>query len=77
MNNTITAQEAINSLGKISKARFLAMDDDGEWWAFENKPKIKAGYWSDNIDGGQCCFGDIVNIQPAENWKESLVEYQP
>lgn len=46
MNNTITAQEAINSLGKISKARFLAMDEDGEWWAHVYKPILKNDYWN-------------------------------
>ena len=72
-----TAQEVINALGAISKARFMAMDEYGDWWAFILKPQIKANYWSDESRTGCCCIGDITNIQPAENWKESLVEYQP
>lgn len=71
-----TAQEVINALGAISKARFIAMDEDGQWWAYVCKPILKNDYW--NLGGkGIGCIDSFFNIQPAENWKESLVEYQP
>lgn len=68
------AQEVINALGAISKARFLAMDEDGEWLAYVSKP-IFDGFWKGGKGIGRIDY--FFNIQPAKNWKESLVEYQP
>lgn len=76
-----TAQEVINALGAISKARYLAMDKDGEWWAYVrkpviSKPVIRARSWM-VWDKGTWPIGIFFNIQPTEDWKKSLVEYQP
>lgn len=87
MNNTITAQEAINLLGKISKARYLAMDNGGVWGLFINKPSPHLYTWNVRqkyknsepvLDDTKIYLGsNFLSIQPAENWKESLVKYQP
>lgn len=72
-----TAQEVINALGAISDARFIAMDDNGEWWVYVAKPKKEDFHWSDNLDKGCSYIGSIMHVKTSENWEESLVEYQP
>lgn len=79
MDNAITAQEAINSLGKISKAKFIAMDRDGQWYWYVKRPIIGHSHWLLGTDGGG--YGELTeglfNIQSAKDWRKSLVEYQP
>ena len=78
-----TAQEVINTLGAISKARFLAMDEDGDWFCYILKPHsencLADDVWEPNEKEPTSFLklNAFFNIQPAENWKESLVEYQP
>ena len=63
-----TAQEVIDFLAEISDYRYLAMDEDGEWYAFVNKPLIGTNTWYGR-------FGlQLGNIQPATDWKQSLTE---
>lgn len=72
-----TAQEVINNLAKISKARFIAKDVDGTWCVYVGKP------FYDNSDmwyiESDCRYIELdKNIFDIEDvyWKDSLFEAQ-
>lgn len=47
-------------------ARFLAMDENGEWWWFEHEPYKTAHFWN-----------SLGQVKPAVNnleWQETLEE---
>jgi len=47
-------------------ANYLAMDIDGDWFWFENKPNARhSGWWG---SGGECCRAGI------SNWRDTLEE---
>lgn len=48
-------------------AKYMAMDDDGEWWWFEKEPSRANGYWQETT-GGQL---DVANAS-AFAWAETL-----
>ena len=58
---------------------WVAMDKDGDWYWFSEKPILNPNYWEIgrgfHISTNNCC-GKIkpFNIKPAENWEESLQE---
>lgn len=51
-------------------AKYLSMDEDGEWYWFENKPAIFGDLWRTHheSDGKYCRSTDVSRV----NWKESL-----
>lgn len=63
-----TAQEVINYLAQISDFRYIAMDKDGEWYAYMKKPLIGSSTWYVRF------ALQLGNIQPATDWKQSLTE---
>ena len=47
-------------------ARFLAMDEDGKWYWYENEPTMRWDYWG--------WIGQVLEakLDPSVNWKETL-----
>ena len=61
----------IEVLLPLLKKGWVAMDENGDWYWYEKKPKIHQDLWKNNsIYILLSCF----NIKPAENWEESLQE---
>jgi hypothetical protein len=50
--------------------QYVAMDEDGQWWEFENKPFLTPDYWRSTKPGK----GNPVNFIPftASDWRTSL-----
>jgi hypothetical protein len=65
-----TAQEVIDYLAQVSEFRYIAMDEDKTWVAFQEKPLKENYLWHTN--GGNHVY--LKNIQPATDWKQSLTE---
>lgn len=47
-------------------ARYMAMDEDGEWYWFENKPDCGGCAW--HGDGGMLDYADV----DGDSWKDSM-----
>jgi hypothetical protein len=47
-------------------ARYLAMDTNGVWCWYEDKPKL--GHYEWWVSGGECCRAGI------SNWRDTLEE---
>ena len=48
-------------------ANFIAMDADGKWFAFQNKPVIDFDQWFAE-------YGDVSLIKPKRDWTTTLTE---
>ena len=65
---------------KQRKYRWIAMDEDGEWYAYVNKPKLFAseGLWSDDDYAALSNLANIAFIgfvrPPCDDWTQSLTE---
>lgn len=69
--------EAADVLGLCKKKwKYMAMDADGKWYLFTEKPHLIEGIWvlNDPSFDNTAEATKIVNIKPAENWKTSLLE---
>ena len=63
----------IKVLLPLLKKGWVAMDKNGSWHWYKEKPYIEKYYYSWN-SGSPVCFIGGFNIKPAENWEESLQE---
>ena len=63
----------IEVLLPLLKKGWVAMDKNGDWYWFKEKPYIEKYYYSWNT-GSPVSFIGGFNIKPAENWEESLQE---
>ena len=63
----------IEFLLPLLKKGWVAMDKNGSWHWYKEKPYIEKYYYSWN-SGSPVCFIGGFNIKPAENWEESLQE---
>ena len=61
----------IKVLLPLLKKGWVAMDKDGTWYHYEEKPRIHQDLW---INDSNCKFLVGFNLKPAENWEESLQE---
>ena len=61
----------IEVLKPFLKKGWVAMDKDGSWCWYEEKPQIHRDLWN-NISF--YIFLSCFNIKPVENWEESLME---
>lgn len=58
------------------KAEWVAMDKDGEWWAYSNEPFCgKLPHW-ENVDGGEnACVSQLFSFTPppcpCTDWRQS------
>lgn len=52
---------------------WVALDKDGDWNFFREKPKRSNDFWC--AYHGCCCLNFLFNIAPYEgDWKDSLME---
>ena len=63
----------IKVLLPLLKKGWVAMDKNGSWHWYKEKPYIEKYYYSWN-SGSPVCFIGGFNIKPAENWMDSLQE---
>ena len=63
----------IEVLKPFLKKGWVAMDKNGDWHWYKEKPYIEKYYYSWN-SGSPVCFIGGFNIKPVENWEESLQE---
>ena len=61
----------IKVLLPLLKKGWVAMDKDGTWYHYEERPRIHQDSW---INDSNCKFLVGFNLKPAENWEESLQE---
>jgi hypothetical protein len=55
--------------------RWVAQDEDGDWWAYEDEPKIPgrgSRRWLNNLNGRCIPIGSGDGSNP--NWRETLHE---
>ena len=71
--NSKGEQIDIKVLFPLLKKGWVAMDKNGDWYWFKEKPYIEKYYYSWNT-GSPVSFIGGFNIKPAENWEESLME---
>ena len=71
--NSKGEQIDIKVLLPLLKKGWVAMDKNGDWYWFKEKPYIEKYYYSWNT-GSPVSFIGGFNIKPAENWEESLQE---
>ena len=57
----------------LLKKGWVAMDKNGSWHWYKEKPYIEKYYYSWN-SGSPVCFIGGFNIKPVENWMDSLQE---
>ena len=70
MNKEINIQDII----PFMKDGWVAMDEDGEWNWWAQKPQIKhESYWW-VATGEQCCLSDGFDIAPVDDWTKSLIK---
>ena len=63
----------IRALVPLLKKGWVAMDKDGEWFWYECKPFKEMIFWDSNEGRFENMFFP-VNLKPADNWEESLME---
>lgn len=61
----------IEALLPLMKKGWVAMDKDGCWCWYKEKPQIHRDLWNNN---SFYIFLSCFNIKPAENWETSLME---
>ena len=61
----------IKVLLPLLKKGWVAMDKDGYWCWYKEKPQFHLGLWNNN---SFYIFLSCFNIKPAENWEECLQE---
>lgn len=61
----------IEVLLPFMKKGWVAMDEDGSWCWYEEKPQLHRSLWNNN---SFYIFLSCFNIKPAENWETSLME---
>lgn len=49
----------------------VAMDSDGRWVGYEDKPELGGSFWHSFTTNHSL---DCLNLPTAENWRESLQE---
>lgn len=63
----------IKALLPLLKKGYMAMDKDGCWFWYECKPFKEMSFWDSREGRFEEMFFPI-NLKPAENWEDSLME---
>jgi hypothetical protein len=61
---TITPQEVAQMFDC-----WVAMDMDGDWWRYSQKPELDYSFWN-----GRGILIDCLDIQYTGDWKDSLFD---
>lgn len=62
----------IKVLLPLMKKGWVAMDKNGNWYWYSERPELRDRHWS--FGGGNGFNLSCFNIKPAENWENSLTE---
>ncbi len=62
----------IQVLLPLLKKGWVAMDMNGDWYWYSEKPVLRDIHWS--LKKGDCFKLGCFNIKPADDWRESLME---
>ena len=60
----------IDALLPLLRKGWVAMDKNGEWHWYEEKPNCTSHEWL----AGKCVYLYCFNIKPADDWETSLME---
>lgn len=59
----------------ITEPRFVAQDEDGEWFHFVGKPHPRSCCWSTDSDYVDDCYLFTGHSNP--DWRDTLMEWNP
>lgn len=62
----------IQTLLPLLKKGYVAMDENGDWFWYENQPRLEKSSWM--TVGWDYYRLSRFNLKPAKNWKTSLLE---
>lgn len=67
----------ITDIIPFMRAGWVAMDEDGEWHWWQNKPEQRFkehlfSYWWE-LDGYMVCLSTVFDLAPADDWTKSLI----
>ena len=63
----------IEQLLPLLKKGWVAMDEGGEWWWFDTKPKRCRCFWWITTDYRNQFLSPAFDIEPVEDWTKSLM----
>ncbi len=61
----------IKVLKPLLRKGWVAMDENGDWYWYEEKPRISSSIW---VSSFLYMYMSGFNIKPADNWEDSLQE---
>ena len=70
----MTKQIDIKKLIPFMKDGWVAMEEDGEWYWYDEIPFIEDGIWV--FEGSSCASLGAFNIAPSEDWTKSLIKVE-
>lgn len=68
----MTIKEFKKNIAPYMKKGYVAMNEVGDWDFFIGKPEAWFHNWSDSF--GFSSSLDMFDIEPVNNWQESLIE---
>ena len=72
----MTIDEFKEKVAPYMNKGFVAMDKDNTWWWYKNKPIRFRVYWrfKPETENKTCFLAKLFNIEPVEDWTQSLIE---
>ena len=64
----------IKVLLPLLKKGWVAMDKNGDWYWFKNKPYTDSQEMCWRLNSIEICQIRVCNLKPADNWEDSLME---
>ena len=64
----------IQDITPFMKKGWVAMDDDGLWRWYEDKPIALCGAWLRPSMNCKVCKLESFDIDPADDWSKSLIK---
>lgn len=72
----MTIDEFKEKVAPYMKKGYVAMDEDKIFWWYKNKPDSFKFSWNAEVmtDDDICYLPRLFNIEPVEDWTQSLIE---
>lgn len=67
----MTIDEFKKNIAPYMKKGWVAMDKDNKWYFYNNKPQSLIEHW---ISSDFMSYLNMFDIEPVDNWRESLIE---
>ena len=64
----------IQDIIPFMKDGWVAMDKNGEWWWYSEKPSLSGFQWLVQDGKTGLVNNDVFDIAPADDWTESLIK---